>query len=189
MLAEDNALVLDYMPKGKSTSFKEEPLAQVLGEQYFTMLEVTPKEELKIMEKVYIGKEDRDKIEFIKKRIDFSELTSHAQSEIENAVEKIVDEDKERFIGFFNESTAITIRRHKLELLPSLGKKHMNDILGEREKEKFKSFEDIRKRIPLMPDPKKAVIRRIMEELKEKDLKHYIFARPPKRKDFGFRRR
>ena len=189
MLAEDYGLVLDYMPKGKSTGFKEEPLAQVLGERYFTLLEVLPKAELKIMERVYIGKEDRDKIEFIKKRVDSSELTSHSQSEIENAVEKIVDENKERFIEFFNTSTAITIRRHKLELLPSLGKKHMNDILGEREKQEFKSFEDIRKRIPLMPDPKKAVIKRILEELKEKDLKHYIFVRPPKRKDFGFRRR
>lgn len=189
MLVEDYALVLDYMPKGRSASFKEEPLAQVIGEKYFTLLEVVPKTDLKIMEKVYIGKEDREKIDFIRKRIDFSELTSNSQSELESAVEKIVEEEKQRFIDFFNNSTAITIRRHQLELLPSLGKKHMNDILKEREIKPFTSFEDIRKRIPLMPDPKKIIIRRILEELKEKDLKHYIFARPPKRRDQGFRKK
>ncbi len=189
MLAEDFALVLDYMPKGRSTSFKEEPLAQVIGERYFTILEVVPKAELKVMERVYIGKDERDKIEFIRKRIDFSELTPNAQAEIENAIEKIIEADKKRFVDFFNNSSAITIRRHQLELLPSLGKKHMNDILREREVKQFESFEDLKKRVPLMPDPKKTVVRRILEELREKDLKHYLFARPPKKRDNTFRRR
>ncbi len=189
MLAEDYALVLDYMPKGHSASFKEEPLAQVLGERYFTMLEVVPKAELSVLERVYIGKEEREKVEFIRKRIDFNELTPNAQAEIENAIEKIIDSNKERFVGFFNNSSAITIRRHQLELLPSLGKKHMNDILRKREEKPFESFEDLRERVPLMPDPKKTLAKRILDELKEKDLKHYLFARPPKKKENIFRRR
>ncbi len=192
MLAEDYALVLDYLPKGRSTSFKEEPVAQLLGETYFTMLEVVPKKdlkELKMLERVYIGKEEREKIEFIKKRVGFTELTSNAQSELENAVEKIIGSDAKRFVDFFNNSTSITLRRHQLELLPSLGKKHMNDILRQRDLKPFESFEDIRKRVPLMPDPKKITIKRILEELRETGLKHYLFVRPPKKKNPGYRGR
>ncbi len=190
MLVEDYALVLDYMPKGRSSSFKEEPLAHVLGERYFTLLEVVPKKEMEPFEKVYIGKDEREKVEFIKKRIEFTDLTSHAQSEIELGIEKIFEEDTKRFVDFFNDSRPITLRRHQLELLPSLGKKHMRDILNQREIKPFESFEDIRKRIPLMPDPKKIVIKRIMEELREKELKHYLFVRPPKKENrgYGYRR-
>jgi len=189
MLAEDYGLVLDYMPTGHSTSFKEEPVAQILGEKYFTLLEVVPKSILNLLEQVYIGKDEREKIEFIRKRIDFADLTSGAQSELENAVEKVIEIDMKRFVDFFNTSTSITLRRHQLELLPSLGKKHMLGILDEREIKLFESFEDVKKRVPLMPDPKKIVMKRILEELREKDLKHYIFVRPPKKKDTGFRRR
>ncbi|MEM0360040.1 MAG: DUF655 domain-containing protein [Candidatus Diapherotrites archaeon] len=189
MLAEDYALVLDYIPKSRSTGFKEEASAQVLGEKYFTLLEVVPKTELKPLEKVYIGKEEREKIEFIKKRIDFSDLTPGSQAEIENAIEKIVEEDKARFVAFFNSSTPITLRRHQLELLPSLGKKHLKDILEEREKKPFESLEEIKKRIPLMPDPKKIIIKRILEELSDENQKHYLFARPPKKQRSNFRGR
>ncbi len=187
MLVEDFALTLDYLPKGKSTSFKEEPIAQLLGEKYFTLLEVVPKGELKAMERVYIGKEERDKVLFIKKRINFEELTSTAQNELENAINEIVKKESEKFLKFYNEAGPITIRRHQLELLPGLGKKHMRDILSEREKQAFKSFEDMEKRVPLMPNPEKTIIKRIISELRDKDLKHYLFARPPKKERLRFR--
>ncbi|MBU0962867.1 MAG: DUF655 domain-containing protein, partial [Nanoarchaeota archaeon] len=57
------------------------------------------------------------------------------------------------------------MRRHQLELLPGMGKKHMQEIIDEREKEPFKSFKDIKERVKLIPDPEKAVIKRIIEEL------------------------
>ncbi len=188
MLVEDYALVLDYLPKGKSTSFKEEPIAQLVGEKYFTLLEVVPKGELKAMERVYIGKEERDKVLFIKKRINYAELTSAAQTELENAVKKIVEENSEKFLKFYNEAGPITIRRHQLELLPGLGKKHMQDIIEKRETAKFTSFEDLAKRVPLLPNPKNAIIKRIIMELQETDLKHYLFARPPKKERQPFKR-
>jgi putative nucleotide binding protein len=189
MLVEDYVLVLDYIPKSRSTGFKEETSAQVIGERYFTLLEVIPKAELKPLEKVYIGKDQREKIEFIKRRIGFSDLTSASQAEIENAVEKIIEDDKARFVGFFNTSTSITLRRHQLELLPSLGKKHLMDILNEREKKPFESFEEIKQRVQLMPDPKKIIVKRVLEELQDESLKHYLFARPPKKPHEDFRGR
>ena len=176
---EEFAIVLDYLAKGKSTSFRPEPLAQVLGTSFFTLLEVIPKEELLILEKVYVGKDKRDKILQIKKRLNFNELTSNSVVELEKALEKIILEDEARFVKFFNASGAITIKRHQLELLPGLGKKHMMDILAERSKKPFENFKELEQRIPLMPGPLKTVVKRIIEELKGEDPKHYLFARPP----------
>lgn len=183
---EEEAIVLDYLPKGKSSSFKPEPLALVLGKQFFSLLEVVPKAELKAMETVYVGKDERAKIEFIKRRINFGQLTSTAVAEIDKAVEKIVLEDKPRFLAFYNTAQPITLRRHQFELLPGMGKKHMQDILKEREKKPFESFEDLSERVRLLPDPIKTVVKRIMLELEDETLNHYLFARPPvKERPFG----
>ena len=176
---EDNALVLDYLAKGRATGYKVEPLAQVIGKQFFTLLEVVPKAELRIMDTVYVGKDERDKVDHIKRRVNFSELTSTAVAELEKAIEKIVLEDSARFLEFYNTAGPITIKRHQFELLPGLGKKHMHDILAERQKKKFESFEDISKRVKLLPNPVKTIVKRIEMELREEDLNHYLFVRPP----------
>ena len=178
---EEEAFVLDYLPKGRANSFKSEPIAQVIGKQFFSMLEVVPKKELKVMETVYVGKEERDKIDFIKRRINYGQLTSTAVAELDKAVEKIVLEDKQHFLDFFNNAAPITLRRHQLQLLPGMGKKHMQDILAERRKKPFESFEDLAKRVKLLPDPMKTIVKRIMLELEDESLNHYIFARPPVR--------
>jgi len=65
---------------------------------------------------------------------------------------------------------------HQLELLPGLGKKHMWEILDIRKEKPFESFNDIKKRVKLMPDPKKAIIKRILAEIQGKE-KHRIFVR------------
>jgi putative nucleotide binding protein len=176
---EEFAIVLDYLPTGKSSSFKPEPIAQVIGVNHFTLLEVVPKTQLKTFEKVYIGKDERDKIQYIKKRISFKELTSNASMELSKAIEKIVLENPQRFLDFFNKSGAISIKMHQLELLPGLGKKHMMEILKERKQKPFESFEEIEKRIHLMPNPVQIIVKRILQELQEPNLKHYLFVRPP----------
>jgi len=185
---EEEALVLDYMPKGRANSFKPEPLAQVIGKQFFSLLEVVPKNGLKVMETIYVGKEERDKVDFIKRRINYGQLTNTAVAEVDNAIEKIVEGDKKRFLDFFNNAQPITLRRHQLELLPGMGKKHMQDILREREKKPFESFEDLASRVKLLPDPVKTIVKRILMELEEESLNHYMFARPPvKERQFGKR--
>ena len=189
MPTEEYALVLDYLSRGKSASFKSEPVAQVMGTEYFTLLEIVPKTELKTLEKIYIGKDEREKVEFIKKRISFKELTSTSVAEIEKAIEKLVLENKQKFLDFFNKSSSITIKRHQLELLPGLGKKHMMEILSERRKKPFESFEEIEKRIHLMPNPMKIIIKRILSELEEEDKKHFLFVRPPAREQREFQRK
>ncbi len=178
---EENALVLDYLQHGKSTGYKVEIIAQVMGTQHFTLLEVVPKEQLKIMDSVYVGKDERDKIDFIKRRITYKDLSNTAVAELDSAIEKVVKDDEEKFVEFFNEAGAISIRQHSLELLPGLGKKHMQEILNEREKTPFKSYKDIEDRVKLMPDPVKILVKRVKEELEETN-KYFLFTRPPAKK-------
>jgi len=187
MKAEDYVVVLDFLPRGKGSSFKAEPLAQVLGLEYFTLLEVVPKEgmSLKAGDKIYVGKEERDKVSYIKKRVSYNELTNNSIAEIDKAIEKIIKENESKFVDFFNSSRPITIKRHQLELLPSLGKKHMLEIVKQREIKKFESFEELEKRVHLMPNPAHIITKRILEELEGKD-KHFLFVRPPSKKPFEF---
>jgi len=185
---EDYALVLDYLPQGKSSDFKSKQLAQVIGTEFFTLLEVVPKSELKVMEKVYIGKDVRDKIELIKSRITSKQLTSAANSELEKAIESIVIENEKKFIFFFNNSSGVSLRLHKLELLPGIGHKHLQDTLAERKKKPFETFKEIQERIPLLPDPLKLIVKRIANELTGEE-KYYLFTRPPAKPDFDNYRR
>lgn len=180
---EETAVVLDYLPSGKSSSFKSDPIAQVIGKEFFTLLEIIPKSPLKTMEEVYVGKEERDKVQYIKRRIFFDELTNNSMAEIEKAIEKIILSNPKRFIDFFNNARPVTIRMHQLELLPGLGKKHMFNILKERQKKPFESFEELGKRVKLMPSPLKLLVKRIMRELEEASLKHYLFVRSPSKQD------
>ncbi|NJE55161.1 DUF655 domain-containing protein [Thermococcus sp. 21S9] len=170
---EEYAYVLDYLPEGYldiSTGRRSgKPVAQVLGEKAFTLLEVTPKEDLMLYERVFIGKGNRDKILLINKKITYNDLTDTAKAELPYVVEEIVKNNEERFVQFFNVAPPITNRLHSLELLPGIGKKHMWEIIEERQREPFKSFEDLRKRVKGLPDPVKMIAKRIVDELQDKD--------------------
>jgi putative nucleotide binding protein len=50
----------------------------------------------------------------------------------------------------------------------------MWQILEERRGEPFKSFDDLKDRVKLMPDPEKIILKRILKEL-EREEKHYVF--------------
>lgn len=180
MLKEDWAIVLDYLPAGYADSFKKEPIVQALGESYFTLLELIPRPDAQMRshERIYIGIDKRDKIQFIKGRLLYERLTTSAKNELQSVVEEMVKASEAKYVTFFNKAGAITVRQHSLELLPSIGKKHMWDLINEREKKPFESFQDIRDRIKLMPDPVRVITERIMEELEGK-AKYFIFIRPP----------
>src|SRR3989344_2219655 len=167
MKVEENVLVLDFLPRGRSSDYKTEPLAQLLGKEYFTLLEVVTKPgiELKSLETVYVGKDERPAVEFIKKRIQYKDLTNNSLTELEKAVEKIILESEKKFVDFYNLSKSITIKRHQIELLPGMGKKHMLQIISEREKGQFTTFKEMRERVHGMPDPIAAIVRRVAEEL------------------------
>jgi putative nucleotide binding protein len=81
-------------------------------------------------------------------------------------LQELISQKEDEFVEFFNEATPVTPRRHAFELLPGIGTKHMQALLDEREKEEFESFEDIKERVPSVPDPQETVNDRILEELK-----------------------
>jgi len=179
---EERAYVLDFLPHGRPGArpgYRAGALVQVVGEEYFTLLEAVVKEGvvLKSYERVYVGKEARDKITYIIGRIGYEELTTTAKMELPTVLEKIVLDRESWFISFFNSAQAITPRMHALELLPGIGKKYMWQIIGEREKKPFENFEDLQQRAN-MPNPIKLIAKRILEELAGES-KHRLFTRAP----------
>ena len=179
-LKEEQAIVLDVLPNGypddTRPSHMKTPIAQALGNDRFTLLELVPKKEVQLQpgQDVYIGEGKRDQIHHIIGRMPMKRLTATARSELKFAVQDIVKKKEKYFVEFFNKAQALTTRMHQLELLPGLGKKHMWQIIDERSNEYFKSFDDLKKRVRLMPDPETTVIKRILKELSGKE-KHRVF--------------
>lgn len=190
---EDCAIILDYLPLGyvkeDSPSYKKKSLAQAIGIDEFTLLELTPKEKvnLDIHEKVYIGAGKRDKISRVNRKLKYDKLTSTAKLELNYVVEEIIKANESKFIRFFNEAGPISTRLHQIELLPGIGKKHMWDILNARKEKEFESYQDIKERVPMLADPVKLISKRILLELEGSSArkgkrKYTIFTRPPKKK-------
>jgi len=179
-MKEEHAVVLDFLPHGypfdKRPIHKKTPIAQAIGKTSLVLLELVPKKEffLQPHEEVYIGEGKRDKIHHIIGRIGVNRLTETAKSELNYIVEEIVVKNEPKFVEFFNKADPINIRKHQIELLPGVGKKHMQDILEKRSEKPFENFEDIRKRVKLIPDPKKLIIKRILLEIRGED-KHRLF--------------
>ena len=177
MPAKDEFLiVLDFLRTGKPGDRRAEPVAQGVGEKYFSLLEIVLKEgvTVKIKDKVYIGEGKRDQVKYIRSKIAYEELTSYGKDVLEEVVNEIVSKEERRFVELFNKSSALSTRMHSLELLPGIGKKHLWDIIVERKKKPFETFEEIKERIPMVGDPKRMVIKRIMDELQGKD-RHQLF--------------
>jgi putative nucleotide binding protein len=167
MPKEDYATILEYLPNGYPLEKKMMPIAQAIGKNNFTLLELVPRRgiSLDIGENVYIGEGKRDKIYYILGRLKREKLTESAKTQLQEVIKKIVEEQEEKFVKFFNESLPINKRLHQIELLPGLGKKHMQEILKQREEQPFESFLDMKKRVPNLPDPEKAIEKRIFQEL------------------------
>jgi len=180
-LYEEYAYVLDFLPFGKPGmrgKYRMGAVVQLIGENYFTLLEanVKPGVTLKPLDRVYVGKESRKEIAYILGRIGYEELTANAKMELENAIELIVQKREKWFVEFFNTAHPITPRMHMLELIPGIGKKYMWNILNEREKKPFESFEELQRRINI-PNPLKLITKRVIEELAGES-KYRLFTRP-----------
>ncbi|RMD67230.1 DUF655 domain-containing protein [Candidatus Pacearchaeota archaeon] len=167
---EEYALILDYLPYGYPMEKKRLPIAQAIGVNSFVLLEVVPRKgvTLEPRERVYIGPEKRDKIYFIAGRLKREKLTETAKLVLQEFISNAVSEREKEFVEFFNRASAINTRLHQLELLPGFGKKNFRDVLQAREEKPFESFDDIKQRVKGIPDPRKAVERRIYEELTER---------------------
>lgn len=169
MKKEEYAIVLDYLPHGYPLEGKMIPIAQAIGEETLILLELVPRRGtvLEVGEKVYIGEGKREKIYYILGRLSREKITEQAKEHLEKVIEEIVNKNEQKYVDFFNKAEAINKRVHQIELLPGLGKKYAKEIIEQRNIKPFDSFEDIKKRIPNLPFPEKAIEKRIFLELTE----------------------
>jgi len=183
---EEYAYVLDFLPHSRPGAlpvqrpgYRAGAFAQLIGEEYFTLLEATVKENvtLKPYDRVYVGKESREEVTYIIGRIGYQELTATAKMEMLGVIERIVMNRERWFVNFFNTVQAITPRMHALELIPGIGKKYMWQIINERERRPFQSFTDLQQRVSI-PSPPKLIAKRVLEEL-EGESKYRLFTRSP----------
>ncbi len=180
-LYEEYAYVLDFLQYGRPVADKSRHLAlptvQVIGETYFTLLEAEVRSgaPVSLHERVYIGKDRREKINRIMGRIGYNDLTANAKAEVLSVLEELIGNQEQRFVAFFNNSQAITPRMHALELLPGIGKKSMWQIINAREKKAFANFKDLQDRTSI-GDPIKVIAKRILDELTGGE-KYRIFSR------------
>jgi putative nucleotide binding protein len=165
---EEYAYVLDFIPQGKSAVIQGRggPIIQALGEERLTLLEILAMNnvDFEIGERICIGKDNRSKVISVLGRLSYEELTSEGKSNIIAVVGKMIAENEKRFVIYFNELQPVTPRLHALELIPGIGKTFMRQILNERDRKPFESFEEIQKRVGLR-EPIKLIARRIVEEI------------------------
>ncbi len=183
-MKDEHGIVLDYLEHGRGAQSRE-PIAQIIGTEHFNLLEIVPREDVRLRagDRVYIGDGDREQVKYIKGKITSTDLTETAKTELDYALEDLVEENEDTFVEFFNEASPLTPRQHALELLPSVGEKHMWEILDNRDAEgEFESFDDIQERVDLLPDPRKIIKKRLKKELTGEE-KHYLFTVPPKSED------
>ncbi|MEM1923852.1 MAG: DUF655 domain-containing protein [Pyrobaculum sp.] len=185
---EDYAYVIDVIPPEVAVyklppkirrEFPHDVLyAHLVGEEHFTLLEVTIKRgvSIELGERVYVGPGARDKIDKIVRRIKYEDLQPQGRENLRHIIKKIVEQQETRFLKWFNEAGPITLKLHSLELLRGIGKKKVQEVLEERRKKPFNSFEEVKNRVGI--DLVELITDRILREIMGED-PYYIFATPP----------
>ena len=123
---EEYAYVLDYVTRGRATTVRgrEGVIITAIGEDRLTLLEVLGMEgsAFDIGERIYIGKEGRTKIQSVLGKLEHTNISAAAQSELKNVITNIVTTNEKRFVDYINNAQPLTPRIHALELIPGIGK-------------------------------------------------------------------
>ena len=177
----ETAVVLDFLPRGKPDDdrpqYERSPVAYAVGETEFRLVEaaLTDDAGINIGDRIEIDPPG-DNVKKLR-TASYGDLSSTAESELEYAIDEIIDADERRFVDFYNDAQPITTRLHVLNLLPGIGKKLRNNVLDARKRNPFESFEDVEERVSGLYEPRSVLKERIIEELRKDDLKYRIFAR------------
>lgn len=173
------SVVLDHLPHGRTEDdrpqYEKQPLAYAMDVENFALYElVVDAPAFSIGDRIDL--DTADGVERIQV-VDYEDLSGGAQSELTYAVEDLVEAEADRFVDFYNDAQPITLRLHQLNLLPGIGKKLRNSILDQRKRRPFESFDDLESRISGLHSPQDVIVERILEEIREEDLKYRTFAR------------
>jgi putative nucleotide binding protein len=165
---EEYAYVLDFNERGRSSTVRgrEGIIVTAIGEDRLTILEILGVENstFEVGERIYIGKEGRTKVQSVLGKLEYKKISDNAKSELAGVVNKIVTQNEKRFVDYLNHAQPLTPRIHALELIPGIGKTYMKQMLDEREKKPFESFDDLQSRVGLK-EPIKHITKRILEEI------------------------
>lgn len=165
---EEYAYVLDYTQRGKSATVRgrEGLIIQGIGEEHLTLLELLGIQNMnfEVGERVYIGREGRDKVISVLGRLEYDDISQSAKNDLPTIVEQIVLRNEKRFMDYINNAQPVTPRIHALELIPGIGKTYMLNIIKQREKKRFESFVDLQSRVGLR-EPAKLIVKRIIDEI------------------------
>jgi putative nucleotide binding protein len=165
---EEYAYVLDFNERGRSSTVRgrEGIIVTAIGEDRLTILEILGIENstFEVGERIYIGKEGRTKVQSVLGKLDYKKISDNAKSELAGVVNKIVTQNEKRFVDYLNHAQPLTPRIHALELIPGIGKTYMKQMLDERDKKPFESFDDLQSRVGLK-EPIKHITKRILEEV------------------------
>jgi putative nucleotide binding protein len=181
------AVVLDFLPNGRPSDdrprYRKSPVGYVLGEADFRLLELVfdKAPHINIGDRIAIDPPHEDIVEM--DDVTYDELSGAARSELEYAVDAIMDADEQRFVDYYNEAGPITLRLHQLNLLPGIGKKLRNNILDARKRKPFESFEELDERVAGLHHPREVLKERVIEEIQTEEMKYRIFARRPKKQE------
>ncbi|WP_128478190.1 DUF655 domain-containing protein [Halorussus pelagicus] len=175
------AVVLDYLPHGRADDdrpqYQKPALAYALGVEEFRLFEVTLEEDVSLTITDRFDADRGDDLVDNVREIEHADLSTAAQSELEHAIRDVVESNERRFVDFYNDAQPITLRLHQLNLLPGIGKKLRNNILENRKRKPFQSFDDLESRVSGLHNPKEVLVERILEEIREDDLKYRTFVR------------
>jgi putative nucleotide binding protein len=165
---EEYAYVLDFVPRGRSQIIKgrEGPVLQAIGEDRLTLLEILALNGANFFvgERISIGKEGRTKVVSVLGKLTYEEISNESKGELEGVIELLVKNNEKKYVEVFNTLQPVTPRLHALELIPGIGKTFMLQILDERNRKSFTSFDELQERIGLR-DPSKLIAKRIVEEI------------------------
>ena len=165
---EEYAYVLDFISQGKSKTVhgRDGIIIVALGEERLTLLEILGVNDstFDVGEKIYIGKEGRTKVQSVLGKLDYEQITSTAQSELESVVNTIVTKNEQRFVDYINNAQPLTPRKHSLELIPGVGKTYLKLIIEQINKQKFLNYKDMEERAGLK-EPVNHLSKRILEEI------------------------
>lgn len=179
--ADSIAVVLDYLPHGRADDdrpqYEKPQLAHAVDTGSFTLYELVLREEaaVNIGDRLTVDPPEDDVTEV--RRIDYEDLSGGSRTELEHVVGEVIEDQEVRFVEFFNEAGAITLRLHQFNLLPGIGDKLRDAIIDERKRDPFDSLSDLEKRVSGLHDPRGTLSERIIEEIKGEDVKYELFAR------------
>ena len=175
------AVVLDVLPHGRPDDdrprYRKSPLAQAIRPDGFRL------EELVLGDDGRLGIGDEVSVDPVEPPVEvtrpvaYDDLSAGARSELEHVVGELVDADESRVVEFYNEAGPVSLRLHQLNLLPGVGEKLRDNILDARKRRPFESLEDVDERVSGLHDPKGTVVERILEELRDEDVKYKLFVK------------